>query len=146
MRRGVDEIRDTLIVKNTIPNVSAVVMRRPDLQPIAERLARLRNAGDWLVYLHVLEHGAIAFEPEALNRHRRHGGSVTIGKGGLNLMREILTVQAMALEHHPVTAVTEARREATLQTIYEYLGLNDGGPSSYKDHEALREVLPATTR
>ena len=146
VRRGIDEIRDSLIIKNTIPSVSAVVMRRADLSAIAGELVGLRNAGDWMVYLHVLEKGDIAFVPEALNLHRRHGRSVTIGKGGLNLMREILVVQRRALERHPVTATVEAKREACLQTTYEYLGLHLDGPVAYKDHEALKVVLPAAAR
>jgi glycosyltransferase involved in cell wall biosynthesis len=145
VRRGRDEIRDTLIVKNTIPNVSAVVMRRRDLAPVADELVKLRNAGDWLVYLHLLDTGDVAFVPAALNYHRRHGGSVTIGKGGLNLMREILVVQRYALERHPTTAAVEAKREACLQTIYEYLGLNADGPPSYKDHDRLKDLVPIVT-
>ena len=75
VRRGSDEIRDSLAVKNTIPNVSAVLMRKPDLSGIASRLVTLRNAGDWLVYVHLLERGDVAFVPQALNYHRRHDGS-----------------------------------------------------------------------
>lgn len=141
VRDGVDEIRDTLVVKNTIPNVSAVVMRRVDLTPIADRLVQLRNAGDWLVYLHVLEGGHLAFVPTALNRHRRHGGSLTIGKGGLNLMRELIVVQRYALERHAITPTVNATREAWLQTVYQYLNLHVDGPASYTEHQALRDVL-----
>ena len=83
VRRGIDEIRDSLAVKNTIPNVSAVLMRKPDLSGIASQLVTLRNAGDWLVYVHLLERGDVAFFPQALNYHRRHDGSQTIGHGGL---------------------------------------------------------------
>ena len=72
VRRGTDEVRDSLAVKNTIPNASAVVMRKPDLTAIESVLLGLRNAGDWLVYVHALERGAIAFVPEPLNSHRRH--------------------------------------------------------------------------
>ena len=72
VRPGVDEIRDTLAVKNTIPNVSAVLMRRTDLSSIEHQLVALKNAGDWLLYVHLLERGHIAFVPDALNSHRRH--------------------------------------------------------------------------
>ena len=140
VRRGADEIRDSLAVKNTIPNVSAVLMRKPDLAAIEAELLTLRNAGDWLVYVHLLESGDIAFVPEPLNYHRRHSGSVTIGHGGLNLMRETLLVQRRILDHHEVAADVERRREAHLQATYEYLGLNVDGPASYKDHEALRAL------
>ena len=140
VRRGIDEIRDSLAVKNTIPNVSAVLMKKPDLAAIESELLTLRNAGDWLVYVHLLEKGDIAFVPEPLNYHRRHSGSVTIGHGGLNLMRETLLMQRRILGRHQVSAEVECRREAHLQATYEYLGLNTNGPASYKDHEALRAL------
>ncbi len=140
VRRGQDEIRDTLIVKNTIPNASGVVMKRPDLSAIEDRLVTLRNAGDWLVYAHLLEHGDIAYVPQSLNHHRRHRQSVTIGRGGLNLMREILLVQQFMLERHPITPDVERLREANLQAVYEYLGLDKDGPASFKDHDALAGI------
>jgi glycosyltransferase involved in cell wall biosynthesis len=137
VRSGRDEIRDSLVVKNTIPNVSAVLMRRPDLGAIESQLVTLKNAGDWLTYVHMLERGKIAFVPHALNDHRRHGGSVTIGRGGLNLMREILNVQRYILDRHAIAPDVEDKRERHLQETYEYLGLNADGPASYKDHAAL---------
>jgi glycosyltransferase involved in cell wall biosynthesis/SAM-dependent methyltransferase len=145
-RSGVDEIRDTLVIKNTIPNVSAVLMRRTDLSGIERRLVALKNAGDWLLYTHLLEKGDIAFVPDALNFHRRHASSVTIGKGGLNLMREILMVQHHILERHSASPGVERQMELSLQRTYEYLGLGANGPKLYKDHEALREVQWAATR
>ncbi len=146
VRRGLDEVTDTLIVKNTIPNVSGVLMRKPDLSAIAAELVELRNAGDWLVYAHVLERGDIAFIPTALNYHRRHQGSLTIGKGGVNLMREILLVQQYIKSRHAITAHTEARRDAHLQTTYEYLRLDAEGPGSYQEHEALRPLASTLGR
>jgi glycosyltransferase involved in cell wall biosynthesis/SAM-dependent methyltransferase len=137
VRRGTDEIRDSLAIKNTIPNVSAVLMRKPDLSEIETTLLNLRNAGDWLVYVHLLERGDVAFVPAALNSHRRHGGSVTIGHGGVNLMREILFVQRYVLARHAVAADVERKRDASLQATYEYLGLHTQGPATYKDHPAL---------
>jgi glycosyltransferase involved in cell wall biosynthesis/SAM-dependent methyltransferase len=140
VRPGVEEIRDSLIIKNTIPNVSAVLMRKPNLAPIEAELLALRNAGDWLVYIHLLERGDLAFIPESLNYHRRHGRSVTIGRGGLNLMRETLLVQRRVLDRHSISPEIDRKRKAHLQSTYEYLGLNTGGPASYKDHEALRPL------
>src|SRR5262249_51784590 len=129
-----------------IPNVSAVLMRRADLSGIEQRLVALKNAGDWLLYTHLLERGDIAFVPEALNFHRRHASSVTIGKGGLNLMREILIVQQYLLERHSIAPGVERQMEVSLQSTYEYLGLGANGPASYKDHSELREVQWAATR
>jgi glycosyltransferase involved in cell wall biosynthesis/SAM-dependent methyltransferase len=141
VRRGIEEIRDSLAVKNTIPNVSAVLMRKPDLSGIESQLLTLRNAGDWLLYVHLLERGDVAFFPQALNHHRRHGASLTIGHGGLNLMREILLVQRNVLDRHQISAEVEQKRDAHLQAIYEYLGLHADGPAAYKDHDALKTLV-----
>jgi len=143
VRRGLDEIRDSLAIKNTIPNVSAVLMRKPDLSAITPQLLTFKNAGDWLVYVHLLETGDVAFFPTALNYHRRHGGSMTIGHGGLNLMREILMVQRRVIERHPIPPEVERKRDQHLQSIYEYLGLDRDGPPAYKDHEALKALAVA---
>ena len=78
--------------------------------------------------------------PEALNFHRRHSGSVTIGHGGLNLMRETLIVQQHVLRRHGISPDVETKRETSLQVTYEYLGLHAEGPPSYRDHDSLRTV------
>jgi O-antigen biosynthesis protein len=140
VRNGLDEIRDTLVVKNTIPNVSAVLMRNTDISAIEPVLLGLRNAGDWLLYVHLLKQGSVAFESDVLNDHRRHANSVTIGRGGLNLMREIVMVQRYILERFEVSADVERKRQSNLQATYEYLGLHNDGPASFKDHEALKVV------
>jgi glycosyltransferase involved in cell wall biosynthesis/SAM-dependent methyltransferase len=140
-RRGADEIRDSLAVKNTIPNVSAALMRRPDLSAIESTLIDLRNAGDWLVYVHVLERGEVAYIPQNLNYHRRHGRSVTIGHGGLNLMRETLLVQQYVSDRHAIAPDVERKRSAHLQTIYEHLGLDRDGPAAYQEHPTLRPLV-----
>ena len=114
LRPGPDEIRDTLAIKNTIPNVSAALMRRIDLASIEGPLVAMKNAGDWLLYAHLLERGQIGFVSEALNSHRRHPSSVTIGQGGLNLMRESLMVQRYVRERYRLTSDTERLMEASL--------------------------------
>jgi glycosyltransferase involved in cell wall biosynthesis len=138
VRSGVDEIRDSLAVKNTIPNVSAVLMRRLDLSGIEAQLLSLRNTGDYLVYVHALEHGSVAFVADSLNAHRRHAGSVTSFRGGLNLMRELLVVQQYVADRHGITSATRERREAERQLSYEYLGLHTDGPTAYTDHPDLK--------
>ena len=54
-------------MRNTVPNVSAVVFRRAPLLDTLERhwddIAACRIAGDWVVYLHLLTRGRIAYDP-----------------------------------------------------------------------------------
>ncbi len=140
VRPGVDEIRDTLAVKNTILNVSAVVMRRPDPADIEDSLLRMRNAGDWLFYVHLLSRGSIAFQPEPLNLHRRHSASVTIGGDAIRHMREFLFVQRYVRERFGIAEAAEPLADAACQGTYVHLGLQQTASSSYRDHPALQEI------
>ncbi|MCO1360003.1 glycoside hydrolase family 99-like domain-containing protein [Burkholderia multivorans] len=103
---GKREISDALAVKNTIPNVSAVVFRRAILKDVLERhfddIRQFRVAGDWMVYLRVIDRGRVAFVPDSLNLHRRHAASVTIGGDAEALLKEIRTVQLWVRRHHMV--------------------------------------------
>ena len=88
----------------------------------------------------VSTHRPPIYVPEPLNYHRRHSTSVTIGHGGLNLMKETLLVQRHVLDRHPILPDVERKREAHLQATYEYLGLHIDGPPSYKNHQALSSL------
>ncbi len=100
---GIDEIRECLAIKNTIPNVSAVLFRRDALCRALDRqidaMCSFRIAGDWVAYLAVLEQGDIAYVPDPLNLHRRHRSSVTIGGESRAHMLEILRVQRLVARH-----------------------------------------------
>ncbi|MES2741849.1 MAG: glycoside hydrolase family 99-like domain-containing protein [Pseudomonadota bacterium] len=98
-RDGKEEIAKSMCIKNTIPNVSAVLMRRAviahTLDAVQERLFAMKVAGDWLVYLHVMMKGKVCHSKKALNLHRRHEGSVT---GSLAAARHIDEIVAMQKE------------------------------------------------
>jgi len=103
-RPGIDEIRECLAIKNTIPNVSAALFRRDALVNALHRefdtICSFRIAGDWVTYIAVLAQGDIAFVPESLNLHRRHTSSVTLGSDKRPHMLEILRVQRMVAERY----------------------------------------------
>lgn len=124
---GSEEIAEALYVKNTIPNVSAVVFRRSSLvETLTEHfdeISSYRNAGDWVAYARLLEHGKIAFCSRSLNSHRRHQKSVTLDSFNLSQLREIVAVQRNLIERHALghRAVTAAANYA--QVLYEQFGL-----------------------
>jgi hypothetical protein len=98
---GAEEIARSLSVKNTIPNVSAVVFRREAIAAVLrdhlEAMAGLRNAADWLCYLRLLcDGGALSFVAKPLNSHRRHAGSVTIAAFDRGHFQEIVAMQELA--------------------------------------------------
>lgn len=141
VRKGQDEIRDTLAIKNTIPNASAVLMRRPNLEAVKGRLTQHKNAGDWLTYVHLLESGSIYFCPEVLNSHRVHGHGLTQGGNTARHFAEILMVQEYIRQRHPLSDETLRKVEDMRQRTYAYLGLQSDANPAYWQHPAAAEAL-----
>lgn len=141
VRKGQDEIRDTLAIKNTIPNASAVLMRGPTLESIKNILTQHKNAGDWLTYVHLLEGGAIYFCSEVLNSHRVHGHGLTQGGNTARHFTEILMVQEYIQGRHPLSDVTLQKVEDMRQRTYAYLGLQSDANPTYWQHPAAAEIL-----
>jgi glycosyltransferase involved in cell wall biosynthesis/GT2 family glycosyltransferase len=106
-RPGRVEIEEALSVKNTIPNVSAVVFRREALARVLrehiEEMTEYHNAADWLCYVRLLSRGgSIAFVAESLNNHRRHKTSITLGSSNLRHLEEIAAMQRLVAAMAPV--------------------------------------------
>lgn len=124
---GDEEIATALHVKNTIPNVSAVVFRREVLQAVlseyGEEIRSFRFAGDWVAYLRVLERGSIAFSPRSLNSHRRHASSVTVGNFNARQLQEIIRVQREVVQRHALGEAAAQRAEAYADRLYHQFGL-----------------------
>lgn len=111
---GCDEICRYLAVKNTIPNVSAVLFRRADLVRVLtehlDDIRRYRIAGDWKTYLYLLAGSWLAFFPQPLNLHRRHQQGVTISSFDATQLNEIEDVQDWVARTYPCNG--EARQAA----------------------------------
>lgn len=139
---GDEEIRQVLAVKNSIPNVSSVVFLRAALlevlQAHIDHIRSYKVAGDWVVYVELLERGAIAFSPRALNDHRRHPSSVTLSRFNLEQLREIVGVQRWIAANHDVDDDTRAIADAYAQSLYEQFGLATAQAPRYGDCEAFR--------
>jgi glycosyltransferase involved in cell wall biosynthesis len=117
---GIEEVELALSQKNTIPNASAVLFRRPTDRPdFADELENLRFAGDWLFYAMQLRGGNISYVPEVLNLFRRHPQTNTH-----QLLREdtfveeILYVRARIFESFPVSM--NAIASSLGQAVVEY--------------------------
>jgi glycosyltransferase involved in cell wall biosynthesis len=130
---GSEALSTWLSVKNAVPNVSACLFRREALvaalsQNIDE-IAQYRVVGDWATYAYVLAQGKLAFFPRALNKHRRHPNSVTIGSFNEKLLREILSMQrTLRLRHNPPPAWIKRSRDYA-QELYVQFGLHsDAAP------------------
>ncbi len=64
-------IKDHLVFKNVIPNVSAVLFRK-DILKAALHKHKMKYCGDWMCYVRVLANSAIAYVNRPLNLFRAH--------------------------------------------------------------------------
>ncbi|MBU3585179.1 glycoside hydrolase family 99-like domain-containing protein, partial [Polynucleobacter sp. AM-26B4] len=107
IRDGIFEIENYLAVKNTIPNVSAVIFKGQIIRDILEteidNIKKYRVAGDWYVYTKVLSKGKIAFIADTLNSHRRHQSGLTISNFNESLLLEIMSMQKYIMEKFTVS-------------------------------------------
>src|SRR5262249_54297541 len=126
---GKDEIAEALSVKNTVPNVSAVVFDRASmiraLDSAGNLASHFRVAGGWRGYIEVLAHRRMGFCPRTANLHRRHQRSVT--NIGLNIgqLIEIVRMQALVASRYNVSAEKRAEARRYAETIYAQVSAGD---------------------
>lgn len=65
-----------LLLKNTIPNASAVVFRRSTYLEMGGADEGMRLCGDWLAWVEILLRSDLAFVAEPLNFHRTHAAAL----------------------------------------------------------------------
>ena len=127
VRDGRMEIRDSLAIKNTIPNVSAVVFRAGALkrafEALGDRLFEFRVAGDWLIYLEVLRQGKVCFNERPMNSHRRHASSVTRTLQATRHLNEVARLQQLARSLARPSDEVLAKAAAYLDELREYFAL-----------------------
>lgn len=108
-----EEIAHRLAVKNTIPNVSAVIFKRRDFSVMFNEAKKYHVAGDWAFYVKLLEQGGkVAFVAESLNYHRRHSNSVTTDLKAQTHFEEICRMQDYVCERF--------RTDVDIQKVMEY--------------------------
>ncbi len=146
VNEGIDEVRTILSIRNTIPNASAVVFRKPDQEKftaLSKQLTSFRFCGDYFFYASLLQHGKIAFISEVLNFHRRHSQTVTNGfeiqdRG----VRELLQVKLSIFESASVESNQILRSLG--HSIHEYysVALRRGlERASFAENDGIKSTL-----
>lgn len=125
---GRTEIRSALAVKNTIPNVSAVLFERSALLRALESqrstIAGQENVGDWLVYIELLKQGNLSFHSQALNLHRRHMDSVTLSKLNAGHLAQVMATQQQIQQEFHIDDRTKGLALAYAQSLFEEFDLS----------------------
>lgn len=123
-RDGKDELADTLVIKNTIPNVSGVVFKKFDISPILDTLLTFKVGGDLYFYYWLLKKGKIAYNAKVLNAHRRHINSVTVSpENNLKHFQEIVDMQELIQEEFCTDEKIKKTVYAHRDKVKEYLGV-----------------------
>jgi glycosyltransferase involved in cell wall biosynthesis len=73
---GIEECQKYLLYKNTIPNASAVLIRRSVYEAIGSAEESMFLTGDWMTWVRMLLESDIAFSAQVLNSFRAHASSV----------------------------------------------------------------------
>lgn len=75
----VQEINFGLGIKNSIPNASAVLIRKSCISDtIFKTIFQFKFSGDWFFYMQVIRGHSVAFCAEKLNYHRKHDQTVSL--------------------------------------------------------------------
>ena len=112
-REGIQEIRDTLVIKNTIPNVSGVVFKKYDILEMLNKLVEFKVAGDWFFYVWLLQKGKISYTAKPLNLHRRHDKGVTLSENTQKHYNEIVRMQDYIIKNFNIS-------DDTIKKVFRY--------------------------
>ncbi|MBP2547681.1 glycosyltransferase involved in cell wall biosynthesis [Neorhizobium galegae] len=139
-----NEVQEALGIKNTIPNASGVLFKRPIELPLLEdeQWLSMRVAGDWVFYLHVLRGGKIAYNPDAINFFRRYEGSAaeaTYKKD--SFYREVgLASRTVAALYQVPLDVLERCRRGYEAFYWTRVGNTEAEFSDWYDYEAVLQA------
>ena len=70
VKKGLDEVAETMCINNTIANVSSAVIKNGNYDEILEGAKMFKLAGDWYTYMNLLKDGSVAYFKESYNYHR----------------------------------------------------------------------------
>jgi glycosyltransferase involved in cell wall biosynthesis len=136
-----NEVRQALGIKNTIPNASGAIFRRPIDMALLDDESWLSMvvAGDWVFYLHAIRGGKLAYTTETTNFFRRYEGSaaeVTYTKESFYREVGIASRTVASLYKVPVSVLEQCR--TSFKALYEHrLGQNDSEFSAWYNFEAV---------
>lgn len=122
---GRAECREQLVVHNTMPNASAVVVRRDAFERVGGADESMRLCADWMLWVRLLLQGNLAHVGEPLNYFRCHTAAVrTANRRSAATQAEVYRVIAEIHEHARVAPahleqMLAARADIFAQTTWD---------------------------
>lgn len=126
---GSDFVEDGAAVRNPILNVSSVLWNtdalRSAVEQVGSELFNYKIVGDWILYLVALgQAGAkIAYIPESLNIHRRHGNSVTHATESDRHLQEVESVHRLIRESIGENVAVSENMEQYVRELENQFGI-----------------------
>lgn len=77
INNGLDELKNYTFLNCTIANVSSAIIKNSDYTKELQDSLKLRQAGDWLFYIKLMQKGDVAYTSKVLNYYRVHGENVS---------------------------------------------------------------------
>jgi glycosyltransferase involved in cell wall biosynthesis len=95
-------VNEAFAIKNIIPNVSSALLRHPgDLELLHDpQWKDMRTCGDWLLYLHLLRGGMLAYSPKAHNYYRIHDSNTSVASYAEDRFYVEHEIIAKAVQHY----------------------------------------------
>lgn len=129
VKDGADEIREIMAIRCTIPNVSAVVLKKDKKIPYDKYFKIALNytqVGDWIFYMKVIENGKICYSRKALNYFRIHGKSVTVAsKSKDKHYIEIRELHNELKKKYKLSGAVQERMKNELERVKSKHGIKD---------------------
>jgi glycosyltransferase involved in cell wall biosynthesis len=145
VNNGKDECSRYLIRKNTIPNASAVLIRRTIYQRVGGADENMKICGDWMMWGKILLVSDIAFVAEPLNRYRSHHNTVRNNTeiGGLGLEEFIQVMHHISQNADvPENILEKAFDDITAYWLTCIVPHQIGLSRNLKIYRMLREMKP----
>jgi glycosyltransferase involved in cell wall biosynthesis len=139
VNHGADECRNYLLWKNTVPNVSAVLLRKSTYLQSGGAPVNMRLCGDWLTWVRMTLISDVAFAPQNLNYFCTHSASVRETTPVGKFLDEKWKVQRIIL--HQCAVGRSARRELAKQNLNELLMWVRTAPPAKRRRETLRGLV-----
>lgn len=136
---GENEIVNYMVMMNTVPNASGVLIRTSALKGLDKILSEFTSAGDWITYVYALGFGGISFVGESLNYHRRHDSSIihTV-MHDKKLLKEIVLVSKYILSKY---RISQESKEVLANRYMQYYGLITSKNESLSYDEEFKEFF-----
>jgi len=135
---GKKEIEQSLIIRNTIPNVSAVLFRIEALKSTGGFITDFQLSGDWASYMEILKNWDIAYIHKRLNYQRFHNQRLTNNLNFTTLQsKEALSIIVNCTK---IGNFSKVQLNKGLETVIRWLLL--GGFEKDKITEFIHEEAP----